>query len=78
MLHRHRHVMDQHVMDHHHLDRHRLVDHLDDHRRRRHRPVRHDHVDNPTSNVFFAPTEQIDLFLHVIRPKFFSIDVFGY
>jgi hypothetical protein len=51
----------------HHLDLHLLVDHLDDHRRRRHRPAHHDHVDNTTSNNFLEPTEQnyehSDLFL---------------
>ena len=52
MVHHHRHVMDRHVMDH-HLDLHRHVDHQDDHRRRRHRPVHLDHVVNTTSNDYF-------------------------
>ena len=55
LLHRHRHVMVQDVMDH-HLDLHLLVDHLDDHRRRRRRPVRHDRVVNTTSNFFLGPS----------------------
>jgi hypothetical protein len=53
LLHRHRHVMDQDVMDH-HLDLHLLVGHLDDHHRRRRRPVRHDRVVNTTLNFFFG------------------------
>jgi hypothetical protein len=49
--------MDQDVMDH-HLDLQLLVGHLDDHRRRPHRPVHQDRVVNTTSNFFLKPTEQ--------------------
>ncbi len=42
----------------HHLDLQLLVGHLDDHRRRPHRPVHQDRVVNTTSNFFLKPTEQ--------------------
>jgi hypothetical protein len=73
MVHQHRHVMDLDVMDH-HLDLHLLVEHLNDHRRRRHRPVHQDRVVNTTSNIILKPPEQTykhtDLFPSIAKQRF--------